>query len=349
MARGGCGLPPDPAVSGGSLRGVPLSLAARDHSGPGARRAAPLGGRDLVDQPAPERRRLRVRSQVKRDSNNRIAGPRFEGPASFHTAGSRWSAWSKSIVDRRLRTVLPRSAATLTLVERSSTILNVFHRWDWRMWRMTPHLRLSFGAVISEAGRHLKQTLSRATQAGLRVSQRLARNEVSRTGGIEKVLQSEGTPLSQSRLQQATTLRTAEPDDEFERTLSLRTAVSMTRRLVEERQRIELPGVRESSTLRQGSEPPAPVSAQMPARPMVALDGAPGRAAMVLNRPARTEPAVERDSSWSTTRHSGIDREPSSRVPPVPQINIEQITDHVIKQIDNRIVAFRERMGRPGI
>ena len=286
---------------------------------------------------------------MKRDSNNRIAGPRFEAPASFSTAGSRWSAWSQSIVDRRLRAVLPRSAATLTLVERSSSILNIFHRWDWRMWRITPHLRLSFGAVISEAGRQLKQTLARATPAGLRVSQRLARNEVSRTGGIEKVLQSEGSPLSRSPLQQAMTFRMAEPDDEFERTLSLRMALSITRRLVEERQRIELPGGRESSTLRQGSELPPPGSAQLSARPMIALDGAPGRAAMVLNRPARPEQAVERDSSWSTTRHSGIDRETSSRASSVPQINIEQITDHVIKQIDHRIVAFRERMGRPGI
>ena len=289
---------------------------------------------------------------MKRDANNRITGQRFEQPARLRPAAaidSRWSDWSKSIVDRRLRTALPRFAATLTLVERSSSILNIFQQWDLRAWRIAQHHRLSAGPVIPTVERNLKQPFSHAPQPGLPVSQRYARNEPSRSAGIEQVVRPEGGLLLSSPLQRGQTFRRGEPDDEFERTLSLRMALSLTRRLVEERRRIEQPARRESSTLRREGEPSTPGLTRMPTSSTITLDRSPGRAPMVLNLPSRKEPAVEQSFSASMKRHGVVDREPSFMAPPAPQINIEQITDHVIKQIDHRIVAFRERMGRPGI
>ena len=87
-AWGDSRLPPRGAARGGGLRRLSLPLAARRHAGTRARRAAALGGGDLVDQPAHERG-----SQLHAADCSTSCGA-GGGPARGHCgrrAGTRWA------------------------------------------------------------------------------------------------------------------------------------------------------------------------------------------------------------------------------------------------------------------
>jgi hypothetical protein len=72
-----------------------------------------------------------------------------------------------------------------------------------------------------------------------------------------------------------------------------------------------------------------------------------GRASMVVRRQATSGAAVEerRVEMESQFASAAKTRAPSWADKP-PEVNVEQLTEQVIRRIDHRITAYRERLGR---
>jgi len=69
----------------------------------------------------------------------------------------------------------------------------------------------------------------------------------------------------------------------------------------------------------------------------------PAPAAVRAERPETPEPERFQRSAqvWDT-----VNEAPRVRAATAPSLSIEQLTDQVIRQIDSRVIAMRERMGR---
>ena len=287
--------------------------------------------------------------------NNRqikTAGQAFEPLVRIAEAGStlnRWSHWSKSIAGRRLRTVQPRSAMALNLLDRTRTVLNLARQ------SITQHLHFHVGGMVLEAGTGSRQTNHAGPGRGpdRRLPAQVMVEDVVRTGGsgFDRGLPRRVEPVALSPLQQVfRRIEQTELAGTSRQTLSLHKAISLTRRLREERQRIELNSRRESPFVGRATDvgpSQSPQQALVKARSLPDRDS--GRAPMILNRSAKKEEPDELAStSPPFTRRSEVERQMLPVSPAAPPINMEQITDHVIRQLDHRLIAHRERMGRPG-
>jgi len=166
------------------------------------------------------------------------------------------------------------------------------------------------------------------------------------SANLERSAAGYGEPMRPTLLQQI--LRRVERTDTasvLRRTLSLRGTVSLTRRLVEERGRVDL-SRRETSILTRIDESQSRMTAPTPERGRDVVGRASAKDAMILRQQVGSEQPADRPSLTAAAKKSVVDREPPA-VPPPP--NLEQITEHVIRQIDHRLIAYRERMGRPGV
>jgi hypothetical protein len=241
--------------------------------------------------------------------------------------GARWSAWAEAFAARHKRVVERRGSPAFALAERAGAVWNISRRWERHAWQISPQIRLSISAFFqqapagngwalfrSEIGGELRQTppLNRAA----------VRSEAVTGAAIELLRQLEGPVFSGfDRGEAITTL--------LRSGLNLRTAQELRRRVVEERRRIELkPRVA-------GAPSNAPAGESLNSTTLVFAQPAPNerlsaQQARALAIPARDE--TERGPAYAA---------------PAP-INIDQITEQVARRIDERIVAHRERMGRPG-
>jgi hypothetical protein len=122
----------------------------------------------------------------------------------------------------------------------------------------------------------------------------------------------------------------------------------LTRRLVEERRRVDLKIRKEAPLLGRAGSPSPPLAEESPAGFRSTFQHDSGKSGMIFNRPMKPPEAVEPLVSSSLPRKA-IDGELPPTVRTAPPIDMERITEHVIKQIDNRLIAHRERMGRPGV
>ena len=121
-------------------------------------------------------------------------------------------------------------------------------------------------------------------------------------------------------------------------------------RLVEHRRRIEGPPWRAPSEpagmSRQRDGRPAARersrAARRPGRTALEAWGRPGAAMVLAPGPAAAVAAAAAAASPSPLRV--FEPEPRPAAPPVPEV--EQLTDEVVRQIDRRIAAHRERLGR---
>jgi hypothetical protein len=282
----------------------------------------------------------------------KTAGQEFEPLVWIAVAQSfldRWSMWSKSIASRRLRTIQTRSTMALTLFERTRAVLNLSQRW------IAQPLHLNLGTIVLEDLRSLRQINpggsspepDRILPARVIVDEQ--RRIPSTSFEPARGRQVELMPLSP--LQQVfRRFEQTEAASVSHLTLSVDRAVSLTRRLVEERRRIDLSPRRETFFRGRGTEGgPGKLPEQASSRAVGMHDRDAGRAAMILDRSAKRMAPDEQCAASSAARRGAMDRDLSPVSPPAPPINMEQITEHVIRQIDHRLIAHRERMGRPGV
>ncbi len=250
------------------------------------------------------------------------------------------SKWSESIAKRRLRTIQPRSAMALTLLERTRAVLNMSQRWS-------PEFHLHHAYVRREDSPKPSNVMLLTESVVFQQSLlKLAAEPQTRfvSAILKRPAAGHREPMQPTPLQQI--LRRVEQTDTasvLHRTLSLHGTVSLTRRLVEERRRVDLSHM-ETSILTKIDESQSRMPAQAPGMDMV--NRASAKDAMVLRQPVSTEQPADRSSLTTAPNKSVVERHQPAMPPP---LNIEQITEHVIRQIDYRLIAHRERMGRPGV
>ena len=119
------------------------------------------------------------------------------------------------------------------------------------------------------------------------------------------------------------------------------------RRIVEERTRVELPvGIAASPTvdpLRAVAESGRPPEAFPAEHGRAWLEGRPE---LALRSPMVPAAPPEVHSAAAETSDAGAAVASRALQPTVPRVDLERLTDEVVRQIDRRLVAHAERVGR---
>ena len=236
------------------------------------------------------------------------------------SGASRWSAWAAQLGSRFERhahllamswLLHTRSCRTKTLVER---------RWFGTMFDHRPqfHLSLQFPTAFEDRRVFLKAfnllTLSGSSAQRASAAARIPSAAGLERAGRERVLRHRHTATSvlesRTSLERVFERRSLEHSDFHSR--------RSTERLIHRRDRIE----RDTSIDR-----------------TIIFRRDPGGAA---RSPGETVAPI----GMRAGEGSGRALQPRPSPPDQPQINVDQLADQVIRQIDRRIVARRERMGR---
>jgi hypothetical protein len=240
---------------------------------------------------------------------------------------TRWGAWAQSLAALHQRVVERPGSPAFALAERAGAVWNISQRWERRAWQISPQIRLSISAVLqqstAENGRSLFIPEARGELWRTILLNRAAVRSESVTGGAIKLLRQLEGPVF-SRLERGEAITTLSLSN-----LNLRTALEFRRRVVEEKRRVEL--------ITRGVVAPSHARAGETFNSTTLIFSQPAPNERLSTHHARTPAIPARDET---------ERQPAF-TPPPPPINLDQITEQVARRIDERIVAFRERMGRP--
>ena len=253
-------------------------------------------------------------------------------------AVGRWSQWARSMSGRHRQVVSKHRFVVMTLLRRTVPLYFSSHRWETKAWSIFPRINLAIDAR-SQAFIFKTSFLSQAArvQRALRIDHQ--RTELTRL--VEKSLESQrARSIRETIVVTPSVLNVAEVSeqralDRVFRRLVVREsethmngivrseALNIVRRVTEERRRIEERSGT-ATVLRQ--QQPVTLSQEQ-------MNELIGRS---------TNPAGAVDRFGSNVRNT--DAMPTPFM--TPNLNLQQLTDHVIRQIDDRIIAHKERMGK---
>lgn len=254
------------------------------------------------------------------------------------TAVGRWNQWARSLSGRHRQVVSKHRFVVMTLLRRTVPLYVSSHRWELKAWSIFPRINLAVD-VRSHGFVFGTSFLSRAAQAQRALQTDHQRTELTRL--VEKSLASQQTRsvretvvvtpsvLNVSEVSGPTALdrvfrRLVVRDGETHLKGIVRTeALSLVRRVTEERRRIEERS--ETATVLRQQQPVSLSQEQMNE---------------ITGRSTNRGSAVDRFGSNARN----ADAMPASFM--TPNMNLQQLTDHVIRQIDDRIIAHKERMGK---
>ena len=254
--------------------------------------------------------------------------------------GGRWSRWARSMSGRHQQVVSKHRFAVMTLLRRTVPIYFSSHRWELKAWSLFPRINLaidvrpqSFVFKTSLLSRTAKA--QRAQQIDHREVTRLVEKslvvEKVRSNNTEKTVARE--VVTPSILTVSAVSRGRALDRVFRRLMiqehETRTsgiirkeALNIVHRVIEERRRVE-----------ERRQMPTVLRQQRPA--------------------SLSQEQMNELTGRSTNQATALDRfggnmTNANAMPPaaMPNINLQQLTDHVIRQIDDRIIAHKERMGK---
>lgn len=247
------------------------------------------------------------------------------------TPADRWLRQATGLRARWLRTALRSYLPHLEVLRRASVIYNVSQRWQEFVPQFYPQIHLVIQPLIREAlgpGQRAETVRGRCSIAQQEI---LAGRPWPKAAwfGASGGTNSQATPYPVSRV-------SAEPDSiEHATTLAQRLRRCTTRRREESESSLEL-NVRRLTHQTQRMEESHPRAPQMMMRrPAAAADAAERQDIAESKQIQRPE------QRWHTASEA-----PRARAAATPSVSIEQLTDHVIRQIDSRVIAMRERMGR---
>lgn len=278
---------------------------------------------------------------------------RWHRPARRHTPAARWSGWTQALAERYGRVARRHGPPGMILSHPRSAILYC-QRWEHIAWALSPRIALSINPLLAEIAwpgprlavpaRDLPPALRAYAHQTARPAAGSSMPGIFGLGGSQQATMtlSRKSPTSpedtaariDEQLRQAIAaersagtwqaplrrvFRRSEMSQEMEHAVGqvARAGVEVARRVIDERQRVE-------------TRAPA-TGVLQPRRDSVAVMA---QAAA----PAGFGPTVTSPSSgWHT---SGAPVAP-------PALDIEHLTEQVVHQIDRRIVAHRERLGRP--
>lgn len=258
------------------------------------------------------------------------------------SAVGRWGQWARSMSGRHRQVVSKHRFVVMTLLRRTVPLYFSSHRWELKAWSIFPRINLAID-VRPQSLVFKTSPLSKAAQAQRILQVNNDRFEVKRL--VEKSLE----------LQQARSVRQERSEtivvtpfilnvsdvsgrralDRVFRRLVIREsethlkgivrreALNIVRRVTDERRRIEERS--ETVTVLRQQQPVSLSQEQM--------NELTGRA---------TTNGAAVDRFGNNVRNAGAIPTPFM----TPNMNLQQLTDHVIRQIDDRIIAHKERMGK---
>jgi len=264
-------------------------------------------------------------------------------------AVGRWSQWARSLSGRHRQVVSKHRFVAMTLLRRTVPLYFTSHRWEQKAWVIFPRINLAID-VRPQSFIFKASPLSKAAQAQRIVQVNNDRFEVKRL--VEKSLE-----MQQARSVRQERSDNLKPTGRTEREIVVVTpsilnvsdlsgqraldrvfrrlvvrdsethvkgivrqeALNIVRRVTEERRRVEERS--ETSTVLRQQRPVTLSQEQM--------NELTGRS---------TNQANALDRFGSNVRNADV--------MPTPNLNLQQLTDHVIRQIDDRIIAHKERMGK---
>ena len=254
------------------------------------------------------------------------------------TPVGRWSQWARSMTGRHRQVVSKHRFVVMTLLRRTVPLYFSSHRWEQKAWSIFPRINLAID-VRSQAFVFKTSFLSQAARIQRAVQIERQQTEVTRLVEKSLALQQrrsvrETVVVTPSVLNVSEVYERSALDRVFRRLVVRESethmkgivrneALNIVRRITEERRRVE-----------ERSETATVLRQQQP---------------VSLNQEQMNEL-----TGRSTTNGSAVDRFGSNvrntdAMPTpfmTPNLNLQQLTDHVIRQIDDRIIAHKERMGK---
>jgi hypothetical protein len=288
-------------------------------------------------------------------TNHSVFSPGARSAARFSVASggparslpqTRWIAWARALGARWGHGFERNDRLALTFLRPLAVARHLRERWLLKSQRFYPKINLSVqvflratGPVVFERGNSRNSVLvGRRLQAGQRVQSRESGIEPSLAAGVEY------SGYGATDREPGTPGRT-EVMSPLERVLARSESLIDTR---EAAGSVRVEAILERMTLRsERIESKFSISAMPITRSLsaqsIAHASTMSKASDRVEAPARFA-RVDALSQERVDRESGSEQ--NRRLGAESAINIEQITDRVIRQLDRRVVAARERMGR---
>jgi len=259
------------------------------------------------------------------------------------TRENRWLGWSQSLAERHSRVAANHRAMSLTFLHPATTLLFDCGRWLHAAWTITQQINLSIGPILRslqpaggyELASRQEMERQRALPSSRFTPNSGAKTIVERWGEPSRIKSAEQIEdlvanlqtvvVKQERhtwlrpLQRVFARAKAVEAGEMatvsraqHETLLVERSLQIVRRVVDERRRVE----------------------EQTRRTLVA-------------RQQRSAPQVapaDRETVMQSPRGLQVGAQGMTRTT-APLIDIEQLTDRVVRNIDSRIIAHRERMG----
>jgi hypothetical protein len=250
---------------------------------------------------------------------------------SAPVVGGRWSRWAQSMSGRHRQVVSKHRFVVMTLLRRSLPLYFSSHRWELKAWSVFPRIKLAIDVRPQPFG--LRTSLfSQARPQVDRQHDREVMRFVERTDnktamGSEAIVVAPSLSVSDlygRRALDRVFLRLNSHDSEVrsKKILSAE-ALHIVHRITDERRRVE--DRRETPAVLRRRRPASLSQEQMNE---------------IVEKSANQVSALDRYGS--NIRNADAMPMPFA----TPNFNLQQLTDHVIRQIDDRIIAHKERMGK---
>ncbi len=253
---------------------------------------------------------------------------------------NRWLDWAQSLARRHARVAESHCGLSLTFLRPAPPPLFDCERWSRAAWTIAPQINLSIGPILRslrQAASHQSKSERKAPPPSAAPSSHFAPNSgdktiverwgvLSRIDGVEHIEGLRTFAVDQRNDLPQRPLRTvfarAMVEEAGERapasrarreTLLVERSLQIARRVVEERRRVE----------------------EQARRALVARE----------RRGALQDAAAAQETAAHSPRGSRVGARGMAQTA-APVIDIDQLTDRVVRNIDSRIIAHRERMGR---
>lgn len=255
-------------------------------------------------------------------------------------AVGRWSQWARSMSGRHRQVVSKHRFVVMTLLRRTVPLYVSSHRWELKAWSIFPRINLAIDvrpqsfifkssplSKVAQAQRMLQIDrdrfgVSRLVEKSLELQQtRIIRQE--RSDNETVIGRTVSGVFAQTALDRVFRRLVVRESETHTKGIVRQEALNIVRRVTEERRRIE-----------ERSETATVLRQQQP---------------VTLSQEQMSELTGRSPNQSSATDRFGSNVRNADAMPTpfmTPNLNLQQLTDHVIRQIDDRIIAHKERMGK---
>lgn len=285
-------------------------------------------------------------------------------PRRRSAAQNRWSLWARSLATRHLRLAPRRDLLDLVVAHPRALVHILRERWLITSRRVQPRIELAIHAILKltvnqQQRSSVTRTSAQSPSVGMQPatfrdasrdfplrSMPAARQTLSKAQSSGKAFGKIPSPNPEGVVFNAAApltmvFRRVQETQKLTHSRVLEALMdqrehSIARRVTQRSRRSETMVTTASTLTRRqtvSTETEAIPSRSMKLAPLMKLTPA---AVKVVERSATTVPAT------STVESTSLQKESTS----LPDLNLDQITDQVVRRLDHRVIALRERLGR---